>query len=53
MNRTRKAANRSLPVTNCLGGHIDIKVIDELCRRHGYRGVFLSDDLELDQDVLT
>ena len=40
LNRTRKAAERWLPVRNCLGGHIDIKVIDELCRRHGYRGVF-------------
>ena len=52
LNRTRKVAERWLPVRNCLGGHIDIKVIDELCRRHGYRGVFLSDDLELDLAVL-
>ena len=52
LNRTRKAAERWRPVRNCLGGHIDIDVIDELCGRHGYRGVFLSDDLECDVAVL-
>ena len=52
LNRTRKAAEKWRPVRNCLGGHIDINVIDELCRRHGYRGVFLSDDLECDVAVL-
>ena len=52
LNRTRKAADKWRPVRNCLGGHIDIDVIDELCERHGYRGVFLSNDLESDVAVL-
>ena len=52
LNRTRKTADKWRPVRNCLGGHIDIDVIDDLCRRHGYYGVFLSDDLECDVAVL-
>ena len=52
LNRTKKAAEKWRPVRNCLGGHIDIDVIDELCRRHSYRGVFLSDDLECDVAAL-
>ena len=52
LNDTRKTAEKWRPVRNCLGGHIDIDVIDDLCRKHGYRGVFLSDDLECDVAVL-
>ena len=39
LNRTRKAAERWLPVRNCLGGHIDIKIIDELCRSRAWMPV--------------
>ena len=52
LNRTKKTAEKWRPVRNCLGGHIDIDVVDNLCRKHGYRGVFLSDDLECDVAVL-
>ena len=52
LNRTMKTAEKWRPVRNCLGGHIDIDVIEYLCRKHGYRGVFLSNDLECDVAVL-
>ena len=52
LNRARKTADKWRPVRNCLGGHIDIDIINDLCRRHGYLGVFLSDDLECDVAVM-
>ncbi len=53
LNHTRKTAQKWRPVRNCLGGHIDIDAVERMCTRHGYRGVFLSDDLECDLAVLS
>lgn len=52
LNHTKKLAEKWRPVRNRLGGHIDIDMVEELCVRHGFRGVFLSDDLECDLAVL-
>ena len=52
LNHTKKIAEKWRPVRNRLGGHIDICVAEDLCSRHGYSGVFLSDDLESDTAVL-
>lgn len=52
LNKSKKVAEKWRPVRNKLGGHIDIKITDALCDRHGFRGVFLSDDLECDVSVL-
>jgi len=35
-------------VRNKIGGHIDIKPIQEFCETYSYKGVFISNDLEAD-----
>jgi hypothetical protein len=49
---SRKIAKKWKPVRNRLGGHIDIEVVENLCLKHNFIGVFLSDDLEADVPVL-
>ena len=52
LNDTKRVAEKWRPVRNRLGGHIDIDVVQDLCLRHGFNGVFLSDDLECDVGVM-
>lgn len=52
LNKTKKLAEKWRPVRNRLGGHIDIEVVEELCSKHNFNGVFLSDDLECDLGIL-
>lgn len=40
------------PIRNKLGGHIDIDMVESLCEKHGFNGVFLSDDIEADISAL-
>ncbi len=35
-------------VRNKIGGHVDIKLIQEFCELYNYRGVFISNNLEAD-----
>ena len=39
-------------VRNKLGGHIDIEMIEDMCNKHNFKGVFLSEDLESDLGIL-
>lgn len=48
----RKTAQKWVSVRNRLGGHIDIKIVEEFCKQNNYSGVFLSNDLEADVGVL-
>lgn len=48
----RSISHKWKPVRNKLGGHIDLAVAEEVCKKHGYAGVFISEDLEADLGVL-
>lgn len=52
INRTKKAAEKWRPIRNCIGGHLDLDIVEQMCERNNFRGVFLSDDLECDLAVL-
>ena len=52
LNDTKRVAEKWKPVRNRLGGHIDIDVVQDLCSRHGFNGVSLSEDLECDVGVM-
>jgi len=48
----RSVAHKWKPIRNKLGGHIDIQIVEKMCEKHNYVGVFISDDLESDLGVL-
>lgn len=52
LSASMKTAEKWQPVRNKLGGHLDLSSIESACDSHGFRGVFLSEDLETDVSVL-
>lgn len=52
LNQTKKITQKWKPVRNKLGGHIDIEIVEQFCAQHNYKGVFISNDLELDMGAL-
>ena len=51
LNKTKEISKSWKFVRNKLGGHIDISVVEEFCEKHGYKGVFISDDLAYLADI--
>ena len=52
LNNVKKVSEKWKNVRNKIGGHIDIKVAEDMCNKHNYKGVFLSKDLETDVGIL-
>lgn len=52
LKKIRSRASKWKPMRHKIGGHIDIEVLENLCEKNGYRGVFISDDLESDAALL-
>jgi len=52
LNHTKKITQQWKFVRNKLDGHIDIESVASFCKRHNYKGVFISNDLEADLGVL-
>lgn len=52
LGEAKKIALKWKPVRNKLGGHIDIDMVEDVCSKHNFIGVFLSNDLEADVSVM-
>jgi len=52
LNNVKKISEKWKYVRNKLGGHIDSRVVEDMCNEHNFKGVFLSKDLETDVGVL-
>ena len=52
LNNVKKISEKWKYVRNKLGGHIDSQVVEDMCKEHNFKGVFLSNDLETDVGVL-
>lgn len=48
IGRAKDVAARWKAVRNVIGGHLDIRVVEASCKKHGFFGALLSDDLETD-----
>jgi len=48
MGKAKKIALKWISIRNKLGGHIDIEIIEDLCKKYNFKGVFISGDLEAD-----
>lgn len=47
----QSVSSKWIAVRNRLGGHLDIKVFEEMCERHGICGVLISQDPEADAAI--
>ncbi|PCJ15142.1 MAG: hypothetical protein COB02_18290 [Candidatus Cloacimonadota bacterium] len=52
LKKVKSRASKWKPMRHKIGGHIDIKVLEDLCKKNGYKGVFISDDLYSDATIL-
>ncbi|MGK7894510.1 MAG: hypothetical protein AB4372_13010, partial [Xenococcus sp. (in: cyanobacteria)] len=52
LNSVKKVSEKWKFVRNKLGGHLDSEMVEKMCQKHNYKGVFLSNDLESDLGVL-
>lgn len=52
LNNTKKICEKWRAVRNKLGAHLDIDIVEDLCKTHNLKGVFLSEDLETDLGML-
>ena len=48
IGKTKNITGRWNAVRNLLGGHLDLEIIIDTCKKHEFRGTLLSDDLETD-----
>ena len=48
IGKTKDITGRWNAVRNLLGGHLDLGIIIETCKKYNFRGTLLSDDLETD-----
>lgn len=48
LQNVRKVMSQWKHVRNKIGGHLDLTVIEEFCKKYNYNGVFISENLEAD-----
>ena len=51
VGQTKDRASRWIAVRNKLGGHIDVSIVEDMCKRHNYFGTLLSEDLKADMVI--
>ena len=52
LNKIKKATEKWHYVRNKLGGHIDSKMVEDMCKMYDFKGVFISEDHEADVTIL-
>jgi len=48
IGKTKNITSRWNAVRNLLGGHLDLEMIIDTCKKHNFRGTLISNDLETD-----